>query len=251
MYLHNCQVLLHHRRNSDISRLTGHISGTGCRNRHSDCASGRKMKNCFGSISRLVRLFVFERWAFEDKQYVENWVEIGAFFSEDLCSRIPSFFHPSIHFKINVFAAIWRQFGELGAFLQSYDKLEVSRVRWATSEVRKVIWKWDVLDSSSDYPLLNSKYFISNYPAIWQKLSNIENIINLINYENGWRNLKTKCMLHNYSLYSMDMCRNHLNPSSVFGGVARKRNSALILPWNNSYANEPRGDMTMRCLGFN
>jgi hypothetical protein len=37
-----------------------------------------------------------------------------------------------------------------------------------------------------------------NGPAIWQKLSNNENIINLINYANEWRNLKTKCMLHNY-----------------------------------------------------
>jgi hypothetical protein len=39
----------------------------------------------------------------------------------------------------------------------------------------------------------------------------------------------------------MDLWRNHLNPSSGFGGVARKRNSAPILPWSNrahSYANE-------------
>jgi hypothetical protein len=34
------------------------------------------------------------------------------------------------------------------------------------------------------YPLLNSDDFISNFPAIWQKLSNIENIINLVNYAN-------------------------------------------------------------------
>jgi hypothetical protein len=64
----------------------------------------------------------------------------------------------------------------------------------------------------------------------------MENIINLINYANEWRNLKTKCILHNYSLYS-----NRLNPSSGFEGVARKRNSAPILPWNNrahSNANE-------------
>jgi hypothetical protein len=97
-------------------------------------------------------------------------------------------------------------------------------------QVREVIWKWDVLDSSKDYPLLNSDDFISNYPAIWQKLSNIENIINLINYANEWRNLKTKCMLHNYCLYSMDLRFRR-----------RKRNSAPILPWKNrahSYANE-------------
>jgi hypothetical protein len=48
-------------------------------------------------------------------------------------------------------------------------------------------------------------------------------------------------MLHNYSRYSMDLRRNHLNPLGGFGGVARKRNSAPILPWSNrahSYANE-------------
>jgi hypothetical protein len=108
-------------------------------------------------------------------------------------------------------------------------------------QTRGVIWKWDVLDSSKDYPALISDDFIPNYPAIWQKLSNIENIINLINYANVWRNLKTKCMLHNYSLYSMDLWRNHLNPLSGCRGVARKRNSAPNLPWKNrahSYANE-------------
>jgi hypothetical protein len=108
-------------------------------------------------------------------------------------------------------------------------------------QTRGVIWKWDVLDSSNDYPLLNSEDFIPNYPAIWQKLSNIENGINLINYANESRNLKTKCLLHNYRLCSMDLRRNHLNPFSGFGGVAGKRNSTPILPWNNrahSYANE-------------
>jgi hypothetical protein len=70
-------------------------------------------------------------------------------------------------------------------------------------QTREVIWKWDVLDSSKDYPLLNSEDFIPNYPAIWQKLSNIEKIIKLINYANEWCNLKTKCMLHNDSLYSI------------------------------------------------
>jgi hypothetical protein len=100
-------------------------------------------------------------------------------------------------------------------------------------QMRGVIWKWDVLDSSEAYPLLNSEDFIPNYPAIWQKWSNIENIINLINYANEWRNLKTKCMLHNYSLCSMDLWRNHLNPFGSFGGVAWKRNPAPILPWNN------------------
>jgi hypothetical protein len=104
---------------------------------------------------------------------------------------------------------------------------------WNNMQTREVIWKWDVLDSSKDYPLLNSEDFIPNYPAFWQKWSNIENIINLTNYANEWCNLKTKCMLHNYSLYSMDLWRNHLNPFSGFGGVARKRNSAPILPWNN------------------
>jgi hypothetical protein len=49
-------------------------------------------------------------------------------------------------------------------------------------QMRADIWKWDVLDSSKDYPLLNSEDFISNVPTIGQKLSNIENIINLINY---------------------------------------------------------------------
>jgi hypothetical protein len=105
-------------------------------------------------------------------------------------------------------------------------------------QTRGLIWKWDVLDSSKDYPLLNSQDFITNYPAIWQKYSNI---INLIKYANEWRNLITKCMLHNYSLFSMDMWRNHLNPFGSSGGVAWKRNSALILPRNNRahfYANE-------------
>jgi hypothetical protein len=48
-------------------------------------------------------------------------------------------------------------------------------------------------------------------------------------------------MLHNYNLYYMDLCRNHLNISSGFGGFPRKRNSAPILPWKNrahSYASE-------------
>jgi hypothetical protein len=66
-----------------------------------------------------------------------------------------------------------------------------------------VIWKWDLLDSSKDYPVLNSEDFITNYPAIWQKFSNNKNIINLINYANEWRNLKTNCMLHNYIISSI------------------------------------------------
>jgi hypothetical protein len=69
----------------------------------------------------------------------------------------------------------------------------------------------------------------------------ISKISSLIRYANESRNLKTKCMLYNYSLYSMDLWRNHLNPFSGFEGVAQKRNSAPILPWNNraySYANE-------------
>jgi hypothetical protein len=70
-------------------------------------------------------------------------------------------------------------------------------------QMSEEIWKWDDLDSSKDYPLLNSEDFISNFPAIWQKLSNIENIINLINYANEWSNLKTKCMLHNYIISSI------------------------------------------------
>jgi hypothetical protein len=44
-------------------------------------------------------------------------------------------------------------------------------------QMREEIWKWDVLDSPKDYRLLNSEDFISNSAAIWQKLSNIENII--------------------------------------------------------------------------
>jgi hypothetical protein len=57
-------------------------------------------------------------------------------------------------------------------------------------QMREVIWKWDVLDSSNDYPLPKSKDFISSYPlaAIWQELSNIETIINLMNNANEWRN---------------------------------------------------------------
>jgi hypothetical protein len=51
--------------------------------------------------------------------------------------------------------------------------------------------------------LLNSEYFITNYPAIWQKFSNNKNIINLIYYANEWSNLKTKCMLHNYIISSI------------------------------------------------
>jgi hypothetical protein len=66
-----------------------------------------------------------------------------------------------------------------------------------------VIWKWDVLDSSNNYPLHNSEDFITNRPAIWQKFSNNKNIINLINYANEWRNLKTKYMLHNYIISSI------------------------------------------------
>jgi hypothetical protein len=60
-------------------------------------------------------------------------------------------------------------------------------------------------------------------------------------------------MLHNYSLCSTDLRRNHLNPSSCFWGVVRKRNSAQILLWNNtdhSYADERGRDMNMRCLRF-
>jgi hypothetical protein len=45
---------------------------------------------------------------------------------------------------------------------------------------------------------INCEDFIPNFSTIWQKLSNIESIINLINYANERRNLKTKCMLHNY-----------------------------------------------------
>jgi hypothetical protein len=70
-------------------------------------------------------------------------------------------------------------------------------------QMREETWKWDVLDSSKDYPLLNSEDFITNYPAIWQKFSNNKNIINLINYANEWHNLKTKCMLHNYIISSI------------------------------------------------
>jgi hypothetical protein len=33
-------------------------------------------------------------------------------------------------------------------------------------QMRELIWKWDVLDSSKDYPLLNSEDSFSNYPAI-------------------------------------------------------------------------------------
>jgi hypothetical protein len=108
-------------------------------------------------------------------------------------------------------------------FKQDYPISKIS-ITYLNMQMREEIWKWDVLDSSKYYPLLNSEDFISNFPAIWQKLLNIENIINLINYANEWRNLKTKCMLHNHSLCSTGLRRNHLNPSSCFGGVGRKRN---------------------------
>jgi hypothetical protein len=137
-------------------------------------------------------------------------------------------------------------------FKQDYPISKIS-LTYLNKQMREEIWKWDDFDSSKDYPLLKSEDFISNFPAIWQKLSNIENIITLINYANEWRNLKTKCMLHNYSLCSFTEPRKHLNPSSCFGGVVRKRNLAQILTSNNtdhSYANERGPDMKMRCLRF-
>jgi hypothetical protein len=46
------------------------------------------------------------------------------------------------------------------------------------------IRKWDIVDSLKDNPLLNSEDFILNYPYIWQKSSNIENIIKLLKKSN-------------------------------------------------------------------
>jgi hypothetical protein len=85
-----------------------------------------------------------------------------------------------------------------------YFKQDYQIFKYLNMQMREEIWKWDVLDSSKDYHLLNNEDLISNSPAICQKLSNIENIINLvINYANEWRNLKTECRLHNYSLCSI------------------------------------------------
>jgi hypothetical protein len=86
-----------------------------------------------------------------------------------------------------------------------------------------VIWKWVVLDSSKDYPLLNSEDFITlNYPAIWQKFSNNKNIINLINYANEWRNLKTNCMLHNYIISSI-IPENKISEKQSYWNLANFR----------------------------
>jgi hypothetical protein len=116
--------------------------------------------------------------------------------------------------------------------------------------MREVIWKWDVLDSSNDYPVPNSKDFISDYPSIWQKLSNIENIINLINYANEW------CNLHNDSLYSIwihaeIICIHQAVSEELRGNEIRHRfyPETIRSYANNSYANE-RGDMKIRWLRF-
>jgi hypothetical protein len=112
-----------------------------------------------------------------------------------------------------------------------------------------VIWKWDVLDSSKDYPLLNSEDFITNYPPIWQKFSNNENIISLIKYANEWSNLKTKCMLHNYNISSImpencipfrsavtEELRGNEILSSCCPNLAIKQ--YILCKWGNKYSNE-------------
>jgi hypothetical protein len=100
-------------------------------------------------------------------------------------------------------------------------------------------------------PLLNSKDFISNYPAIWQKLSSIENIINLINYANGeviWK--RNACCTTTAS--TLWICAEII---WIHPAVSEELRGNEILhrfypeTIQHSHANE-RGDVKMRCLRF-
>jgi hypothetical protein len=92
------------------------------------------------------------------------------------------------------------------------------QTKWA------VIWKWDGLDSSKDYPRLNSEDFITNYPAIWQQFSNNKiSLTQLIMQMSDviWKR-NACCTTTSHPLSYLKIAH------SGYGGVARKRNIGTI-----------------------